>query len=117
MAVTPSSADLWYSPTVLAKYTMKRKSQSEENPLSPTSSNTYYIIQGIGVCFVLFWFVSLFVFKVGKLGDRGQTATGQKHGLSAGLEDFCVEIWAGSNVFWNRNSSAGFLFSCYPGVP
>ena len=43
--------------------------------------------------------------------------TSQKHSVSAGLEDFCVEIWAGSNVFGNCNSSAGFLFSCYPGGP
>lgn len=56
-------------------------------------------------------------FKVDKLGDSGKGANGQKHTLSAGLEDFYVEIWAGSNLFENCNSSAGFLVSCCTGGP
>lgn len=65
--VMPRSADVRYGPTVLSNDTVERRSRSEEHPLSPTSSNMYYIFQGVA-----FWFcfVCLSVFKVAKLGDR-----------------------------------------------
>ena len=37
------SADVRYGPTVLANDIVKRRSQSEELPFSPTSSDTYII--------------------------------------------------------------------------
>lgn len=55
----PRSSDVRYNPAVLANDAMKRRSHSEELPLSCASTNTYDIIYVLGFGFGLFVFVFL----------------------------------------------------------
>lgn len=105
------SADLTQCPIALLSGVVKRRSQSEDLPLSPTSCNTYYIIQVGG-----FQFSFVCLLKQTSW-ETGQTRTVLLNTGPAGLKDFCVEIWTGSDVFGNYSGSVGFLFSCSPGGP